>query len=104
MKVEYLTDEEGEICLDETGNPIVKDPGMTISYSDWEYTYRTASREEADLVLDLIAAAKPVSYSEGNEVIAIINEEAEAYYQGQKTGDEVAEIIQSRIRVYVNEN
>ncbi len=37
------------------------------------------------------------------ESIRIIREEAEGYYQKQKTVDQVAEIIQSRIRIYVNE-
>lgn len=37
------------------------------------------------------------------ESICIIREEAEGYYQKQKTVDQVAEIIQSRIRIYVNE-
>lgn len=37
------------------------------------------------------------------EIIRIIREEAEGYYPKQKTVDQVAEIIQSRIRIYVNE-
>lgn len=104
LKAEYLTDETGEVCLDENGEPIPKNTGMTISYPDWEYTYRTASRDEVDLVLSLIDAAKPVSLSETNEVLNIIREESESYYLGQKTVAEVAEIIQSRVRIYVNEH
>lgn len=42
-------------------------------------------------------------FSDTGEIIRIISEEAESYYQGQKTVDEVAKIIQSRIRIYVNE-
>ena len=61
------------------------------------------SLEEADLILRLIEAAKPVSFSEANEVVKIINEEAEGYYLGQKTAEEVMEIIQNRVRIYVNE-
>ena len=34
----------------------------------------------------------------------IINEEADAFFQGQKSVGEVADIIQNRIQVYVNEN
>lgn len=100
---EYLTDETGKVCLDENGNPILRESGMTISYSDWVYTYHIPSREEVDLVLRLIEAAKPVSLSESGEAIQIINEEAEGYYQGQKTAEEAAEIIQSRIQIYINE-
>lgn len=104
VKVEYLTDEAGGVCLDETGEPIIKNTGMVVSYGDWEYAYHIATQEEVDLVLELISAAKPVSYSDGNEVINIINEEAEGYYQGQKTAEEVAKIIQSRVQIYVSED
>lgn len=76
---------------------------MTISYPDWEYTYRTASQDEVEAVLALIDAARPMPFSDTGEVIRIISEEAEGYYQGQKTVDEVAEIIQSRIQIYVSE-
>ena len=100
---EYLTDEAGEILLGENGEPIPKESGMAIAYSDWEYTYHIPTREEADLILRLIEAAKPVSFSEANEVVKIINEEAEGYYLGQKTAEEVMEIIQNRVRIYVNE-
>ena len=78
--------------------------GMAISYADWEYDFHTPTREEVELTLRLIEAAKPVSFTEAGEVLGIINEEAEGYYQGQKTALEVAEIIQSRVRIYVNEN
>ena len=100
---EYLTDEAGEILLGENGEPIPKESGMAIAYSDWEYTYHIPTLEEADLILRLIEAAKPVSFSEANEVVKIINEEAEGYYLGQKTAEEVMEIIQNRVRIYVNE-
>lgn len=81
-----------------------KNAVMGIAYSDWEYTYHTPTQKEVDLVLALIEAAKPVSYGDGNEVIKIIKEEAESYYQGQKTVEEAAKVIQSRVQIYVNEN
>ena len=45
-----------------------------------------------------------MSYSQGDEVLNIINEEAEPFYKGQKSVDEVASVIQSRIKIYVGEN
>lgn len=100
---EYLTDEEGKICLDGNGKPILKDAGMGIYYSDWEYTYHLPTQEEVDLTLRLIKEAKPVSPGGTSEVIKIINEEAESYYQGQKTVEEAAKVIQRRVRIYVKE-
>lgn len=43
-------------------------------------------------------------FAEAGEALGIIGEEAEGYYQGQKTALEVAEIIQSRVPIYVNED
>ena len=43
-------------------------------------------------------------YSSNQDVHNIINEEAAAYFKGQKTAQEVAEIIQSRVSIFVNEN
>ncbi len=78
--------------------------GMAISYADWEYEYHIPTREEVELTLRLIEAARPVSFAEAGEVLGIIGEEAEGYYQGQKTALEAAEIIQSRVHIYVNED
>ena len=54
--------------------------------------------------MELMNVAKPVSYNGNSEVLKIINEEAAAYFSGQKSVDEVASIIQSRIKIYVSEN
>ena len=55
-------------------------------------------------MLNLIATAKPVFCSEESEITAIITEEAESYYQGQKSLEEAVNVIQSRIQVYIHEN
>jgi hypothetical protein len=39
-----------------------------------------------------------------DDVHDIILEEAQAYFAGHKTVEEVADIIQSRVQVYVSEN
>jgi len=45
---------------------------------------------------------KPYSYDE--DLMLIIEEEVAPYFEGQKSVQEVATIIQSRAQVYVNEN
>ena len=105
VEVEYYTDENGNIMYDENGEAIVMGGGSSFSYSDgWSYEYRRPTKEEVDLTLSLIESAKPVAYSQGDEVLNIISEEAAAYYKGQKSVDEVASVIQSRIKIYVGEN
>jgi len=51
--------------------------------------------------LDIMDKARP--YSTHSEVRAIISEEADAYFAGAKTVDEVADIIQNRIQLYLKE-
>lgn len=101
--VEYVLDENGEPLLDENGEKIQAGGMSSISYGDWEYTYHTPTEEEAALLRQLVEAAKPVAAA-NDEISTIISEEAEAFYQGQKSADEVAKVIQSRAQIYVSEN
>ena len=39
----------------------------------------------------------------GDDITNIINEEAAAYFSGQKSAEDVAKIIQSRMQVYLSE-
>ena len=39
-----------------------------------------------------------------DQVLSIIAEEAGAYFDGQKSVDDVAGVIQSRANIYMNEN
>lgn len=55
------------------------------------------------MVFEMIDAAMPASGT-NQQIMAIITEEAEAFFKGQKTVDEVTPIIQSRVYVYVSEN
>lgn len=102
MKVEYLTDEDGEIVKDENGEPIITGMGG-FGYDDWEYTYHPCTEEEMATLRELIDVAAPMPASD-NEVLTIIQEEAAPYYKGQKSLDEVVSTIQSRVSMYVGEN
>lgn len=102
-KILYVLDENGQPLQDEAGEPILRDEGTSIIFDDWEYTYHIPTAQEADKLKELIRIAVPVASSD-YEITNIINEEAAAYYQGQKSVDDVAEIIQNRIQIYVNEN
>lgn len=104
VKVEYITDENGEPLLDENGNPIVSGGTSTIIYEDgWSYTYRIPTQEEVDTVLHLLEVSKPVPDLFGSKVTSIVTEEAEAFFKGQKTVEEAAGIIQSRVELFVSE-
>ena len=102
-KAEYVLDENGEPMLDENGEPIIAGGTSSISYGDWEYTYHVPTEEEIALLRELVSVAKPLPAG-NDEINTIISEEAEAFYQGQKSVDDVAKVIQSRAQIYVSEN
>ncbi len=103
-KIEYATDENGELYLDENGEPIIINTGGGVGWGDWFYEYHIPTTEEVDLVLEVMQSAKPMNYNGNSEIMSIILEEAEPFFKGQKSADEVAGIIQNRIGIYVDEN
>lgn len=103
-KVEYLLDENGEKVLDENGEPITTNGSSSVGWEDWEYTYHIPTQEEIEQVKELLSVAKPAPITANDEIWNIITEEADAYFTGQKSLDEVADIIQSRAQIYVSEN
>lgn len=60
--------------------------------------------DDVNMVLKLVQDATPFFSVEDDIIIKIINEEAGAYYSGQKGIDDVVSVIQNRIQLYVNEN
>ncbi len=104
VTVEYMTDQNGDLVLDGNGDPIETGSGGMISYSDgWSYTYRKATQAEVDLIMQLIDKAKPVNLG-STQILEIVNEEAAGYFEGQKSVDEVAKVIQNRVQLYVDVN
>lgn len=96
VMVEYRMDEDSR-CSEDQFSVITYDDG-------WRFRYHAVTWEEINMILDLLKEATPSFYMEDNEMIKIINEEAPDYYHGQKKIDEVVNIIQKRIQLYVGEN
>ncbi|MCM1044590.1 MAG: extracellular solute-binding protein [Candidatus Gastranaerophilales bacterium] len=59
--------------------------------------------DDVNAALELVPDATPF-FAVDDAIIQIINEEAGAYYSGQKGIDDVVSVIQNRIQVYVDEN
>ncbi len=61
------------------------------------------SDKETDMLYDYISSINKIYYY--NEKLSnIISEEVEAFFEGQKSVEEVTKIIQSRAQIYINEN
>ena len=129
MTEEYQTDENGNVVKDENGNPI-RIPKMTYYTTDtgggvaFAATTETAAstvviggsgvnedgsisiyamtQEQTDQILDLINATTAV-YGYDESILNIISDEAAAYFAGEKSLDDTANMIQSRVNLYVAE-
>lgn len=61
------------------------------------------TKEQTEMISNFIMTVdKPAYYN--REVQNIIDEESAAFFTGQKSAADVADIIQSRVQIYVNEN
>lgn len=74
------------------------------SYSDDGTEVETVFTEDyARSIQDVINSTVTVSGRTSSTLSSIINEEAEGFFAGQKSADEVARNIQNRASIYVNE-
>ncbi len=102
MKENGSYDENGEIMLDENGEPMIW-PKVTWGYGDWEAEIYAATPEQVQAMRDLIDSAVAATNND-ETILTIIQEEAQAYFEGQKSAQDVATIIQSRVQTYISEN
>lgn len=70
---------------------------------DFDVEVFAATAEQVERVKELINTAGNSKNSD-SQIQNIINEEAQAYFEGQRSVEDVAALIQSRVQVYVNES
>jgi primosomal protein N' len=93
MKKETAVDENGEVVEVAKGNALVD--GQIIEIY-------AATQEDIDQVTALIGSIdKVLAYD--REIMGIISEESQAYFNGQKSAKDTATIMQQRVSTYVNE-
>ncbi|MDR0948497.1 MAG: extracellular solute-binding protein [Lachnospiraceae bacterium] len=91
-------------------SPFVKDENgekipfrMLLFYGQVQIILPDATREDVDGLYALIDCAVKI-ISETDDIMTIVLEEAEAYFNGSKTLEQVTDIIQNRAKNYVSEN
>ena len=77
--------------------------GSSWSWGEFEIEIQPATQEEVDQVKDLVYNTTAVAGAVSDDITNIITEEAAAYFSGQKSAEDVAGIIQSRMQVYLSE-
>lgn len=73
-------------------------------FSDGSHYFEVfqADSDDVEAVRNLVADAGN-RYKYNTDILGIINEEADAYFKDQKPIDEVAGIIHSRVKLYLDE-
>lgn len=99
----YVYDENGEVMLDEEGSPVQSSRTTYRYYNGLEINIYAVTQEEADGIRHVISQIDGV-YEYDVSIMDILLEEMEPYFAGQKSVDEAAGIIQSRVQLYINES
>ena len=87
--------------MDENGEKVEYDD--TYYIGDQQIVVPPISEADVNLVKDYITSiTQVISYDE--QLINIVTEEAAAYFAGQRSAAEAADIIQSRASIYISEN
>lgn len=93
MKATYTTDENGNQK---------EEPKGSINVGSSTIEIYAATEEEIQSLRDLIGRVNKMQQSD-NQAFDIISEEAQAYFTGAKSADEVADVVENRLRLYRNE-
>jgi hypothetical protein len=95
------TSKERPFWIDDEGEKHYQDDVYWLG--DQEIKVSPLNQQEVDYVKDFIYSLDN-TYNANTNVYNIITEEVAPFFSGQKTAKEVADIIQSRVSIYVNEN
>lgn len=92
---------EKEYYVDDKGNEIETIKSSYVM-DDVEINIYAATKEEVAEYKKIIEGATVLATYE-QEIMVMVEEEAEAFFDNKKSAEEVAGIIQSRAKIYVNE-
>lgn len=98
-----------EYAMEATERPSWENENGEIIYEDYmiwmgseRITLEPFTEEKVKEIFDYVSGVNQV-YSYDEQLIDIINEEAAPFFEGKKTVEEVAKIIQGRIQIYMDE-
>lgn len=92
---------EKVIYTDENGKE-VEQVKMSYVYEDLEIEIYSATKEEAEAYKKIVEGATTLATYD-RQIMTIVEEEMEAFWDNKKTAEEVSKIIQSRAEIYVDE-
>ena len=101
MTPQYLRNADGSFLLDENGERIEQDR-LVWRLGSLTVHIKALTQEQADKILELVNTTTKVRDYD-SEIMTMIFSEAEAFFSGQKTAEEVGQLLQSKISIYINE-
>ena len=75
----------------------------TYYIGDKEIKIKPLTKEEADFLSDYIKNTTAISETYSEDAMVIITEEVNAYFAGEKTAEEAADMIQNRVSLLISE-
>ena len=102
MEAEYVRDGEGNVMLDQDGEPI-QETKSGWSWDPLNIDIVATTQEEYGQIMELYNAIDSIS-SYDTSIYEIVNDLAGSYFNGDKGLDETADLIQGRVQLYINES
>lgn len=101
--IQYQKDENDNYLLDDDGEkiPIVRARVYNPATGGDEAVYCLSEEQAAKLTELIESTTKVANYD--SDIYDIVSEQAQAYFEGQKSAEEVARLIQSKANIVVNE-
>lgn len=87
--------------LDEKGQKVEYDE--TFYLNNEEIVLPTLTEEQLNQAVSFVEGINKAPY-QNSEIMSIINEEVQAFFEGQKSAKDVASVIQNRVQLYLDEN
>ena len=106
MRIDYMQDENGQYLLDENGERIpISRGGMGMadeSGGSISFEYYGLTEEQADRFLALLEILDAMPGT-STEIFEIVNAEAAAFFAGERSAEDTAKVIQTRVSLYLSE-
>lgn len=101
--VTYQQDDDGNYLLDDDGEkiPVVRYTMWNNTTGEAEEIYALDADQVAQIRNLIETTTKAADYDDS--IFDIVSEQATAFFEGQKTAEDVARLIQSKANIYVNE-
>ena len=89
--------------VDENGETQTVDSRYTIETDGSSIEVRSATQEDVDIIEELMLSAKDTIRID-SKFEEIFTEEIMSFFEGKKSAEETANVLQSRMKIYLSEN